>query len=280
MSGTGEADELAEKALRRLRSAPAPSNPFTCDLSVDELVLVEQAGLEPLQMVMGTSVISVRRRSTIDSGEVPYATDALYRARHRAIEDLRKEATLVRAHGVVGVRVEVDAERWGEDLHEFVAFGTAVRSRTRWLPGARHPFSSHLSGQGIAALLAAGYRPLSLVMGAAVWGMSTFWAAGRRRGELTRFTLEFTTARELAIRRMGAEARVVRAAGVVGVSIEQRSHAWGGGAVEFLALGTAVRPWEGRTRAPAPRAVVAVDAPTPRAAQIRVDVEPLGRPDF
>jgi uncharacterized protein YbjQ (UPF0145 family) len=247
---------------------------------VDELVLVEQAGLEPLQLVMGSCVVSVVRRPPTNTGELWYATDAMYRARHRAVEDLRDEARRVKAHGVVGVRIEIDAERWGEDLHEFIAIGTAVRSRTGLLPAAGRPFSSHLSGQGIAALLAAGYRPVSLVMGAAVWGVSTSWVSGpRRRGELTRITRELTTARELAIRRMGMEARAVRAAGVVGVSIEQRAHAWDGRAVEFLALGTAVRPRDGRRAAPRPRAVVPLDAPTPRAAEIRVDVAPWQRLD-
>jgi hypothetical protein len=78
---------------------------------------------------------------------------------------------------------------------------------------------------------------------------------------------------------MGTETRAVRAAGVVGVSIEQRARAWGGPAVEFLALGTAVRLTARRRRTSPPRTAVPLDAPSPRAAEIRVDVEPLRRPD-
>jgi hypothetical protein len=79
---------------------------------------------------------------------------------------------------------------------------------------------------------------------------------------------------------MTLEARAVRAAGVVGVSIEQHSaRGWGGRALEFVALGTAIAPHGSRTAVSRPRAVVPVDAPAPRAAEIRVDVTPLRRPD-
>jgi hypothetical protein len=78
---------------------------------------------------------------------------------------------------------------------------------------------------------------------------------------------------------MGAEARSVRAVGVVGVTIEERAHAWGGSAMEFLALGTAVRRIAGRRPTSPPRTAVPLDAPSPRAAEIRLDVEPLRRLD-
>jgi len=285
VSGRDSAD-LAVRALRRLAAPISPRRaPFTCDLSVDELVLVERAGLEPVKLVMGTCVVSVLRRPISRTGELRHATNAIYRARRLAVEDLRREAAGVGAHGVVGVRVEVDEERWGEDLHEFVALGTAVRSRTGSLRTGGAPFTSHLSGQGVHALLAAGYRPLSLVMGAAVWGVSRWdsaaWLSARRRRrvEYPEMTREIATARELAIRRMGVEARAVRAAGVVGMTIEQRSHTWGGDAMEFVALGTAIRSGDVRPSGPRPRAVVSLDAASPRAAEIRVDVEPLRRLD-
>jgi uncharacterized protein YbjQ (UPF0145 family) len=281
------ATDLADRALQRLRSGrPKRRVPFTCDLSVDELFLVDQAGLEPLQLVMGCSVISVLDRTIVETGELVFASDALYRARYQAVDDLRREAARLGGHGVVGVRVEIDSEGWGEHLHEFVALGTAVRSRIESLRSGRVPFTSHLSGQALYALLSAGHRPVSLVMGAAVWAVSRWdanWrlAASGRGAELTRLTRELTTAREQAIRRMGTEARAVRAAGVVGVSIEQRAHAWGGSAMEFLALGTAVRRSEG-ARPPSPRQpriAVPLDAPSPRAAEIWVDVEPRRRLD-
>jgi uncharacterized protein YbjQ (UPF0145 family) len=276
------AGDLAERALRRLRSTPSKRpTPFTSDLSVDELVLVEEAGLEPVQLVMGSGVVSVLPRTIYRTGELRYATDALYRARGRAIDDLRREARRLGADGVVGVRVEIDAERWGEHLHEFVAIGTAVRGRTGRFRIRRGPFTSHLTGQGLYALIAAGHRPMSLVMGASVWGVSrwsaVWWLAARRGVELSRLTRELTTARERAIRRMGNEARAVGASGVVGITIEQRAHAWGGSAMEFLALGTAVRPRDDGIAAAPPRTVVPVDAPAPRAAEIRVDVAPWRR---
>ena len=79
MTGGGD---LAERALERLRSGRSRRrNPFTCDLSVDELYLMEQAGLEPLQLVMGCAIVSVRERPMTGTGELWYASDAIYRAR-------------------------------------------------------------------------------------------------------------------------------------------------------------------------------------------------------
>jgi uncharacterized protein YbjQ (UPF0145 family) len=285
MSDPQRPGDVADRALQRLRErSPSrrPAAPFTCDLSVDELLLVDDAGMEPLQLVMGSCVFHVAPRYAFDeTGELAHVTRAMYQARRRAMGRMREEAARLAADGVVGVRIGLDFERWGEDLCEFTAVGTAVRGRSGRLRTRGSSFTSHLSGQDFSALLRAGYRPIAMVMGAAVWRVARqsipAWLASRGRNvELTSLTEALSTARERAMARMGSEARTARAEGVVGVSVEQHGHAWGSHTIEFLALGTAVRPLPGAQPPPTPSLVVPVDAPTVRAAGITVDTHPPG----
>jgi hypothetical protein len=50
---------------------------------------------------------------------------------------------------------------------------------------------------------------------------------------------------ELAMERLQGGVRRCGADGVVGVTITEASHAWGSRAIEFLAVGTAIRELEG-----------------------------------
>jgi uncharacterized protein YbjQ (UPF0145 family) len=56
------------------------------------------------------------------------------------------------------------------------------------------------------------------------------------------FTQALYDARELAMERMQAEAEQVKAEGIVGVQIQEKSHGWGSHVIEFFAVGTAVVP--------------------------------------
>jgi uncharacterized protein YbjQ (UPF0145 family) len=58
---------------------------------------------------------------------------------------------------------------------------------------------------------------------------------------MPQFTQGVYQARELALVRMQSEAAAARASGIVGVTVEVHSHAWGAHATEFLATGTAIR---------------------------------------
>lgn len=63
-----------------------------------------------------------------------------------------------------------------------------------------------------------------------------------RNAELPNFTQALYEARELAMARMQAEAEKLQAEGIVGVKLVEKSHFWGSHVIEFLAVGTAVRP--------------------------------------
>jgi uncharacterized protein YbjQ (UPF0145 family) len=67
---------------------------FTSDLSVNEFLLVKEAGFHPLGLVMGSSIYSIATQDleSADPGEVKALTQALYQSRELAMERMEEEA--------------------------------------------------------------------------------------------------------------------------------------------------------------------------------------------
>jgi uncharacterized protein YbjQ (UPF0145 family) len=232
--------------------------PFTSDLSVSEYLLVEDAGFEPLGLVVGVAFYRPGQPVALAAGgELAALGRATHKARDLAMNRLEGEANELRADGVVGVRLEVSWPDWGQQLIEFMAIGTAVRARAGTRGERDRLFTSDLSGQDFWALLNAGYRPAGLVMGNCVYQVprrgpvAAIQQAGRNT-EMANVTRAMYDARERAIMRMQTEAVSCRADGVVGVRIEENHHRWGAHTMEFFVIGTAVvaRPDATAIRAP------------------------------
>jgi len=222
---------------------------FTSDLSVNEFLLVKEAGFEPLGLVLGSSIyhIGFQQASWSQSQEMGVLTQAMYHARELAMTRMEEEADQLGADGVVGVRLDIGRYEWGADLAEFIAVGTAVKHRGGELHRAANgrPFASDLSGQDFATLLRAGYRPVGMVMGNCVYhvgrqGMLASLKQVGRNVEMANYTQALYEARELAMERMQAEADQLQADGIVGARIVERSHGWGSHVIEFFAIGTGV----------------------------------------
>lgn len=224
---------------------------FTSDLSINEFLLVKQAGFEPLGLVLGSSIyhIGFQQASWSRNQEMGVLTQAMYHARELAMTRMEEEADQLGADGVVGVRLDIGRYEWGADLAEFIAVGTAVKHRGGELhraPNGR-PFTSDLSGQDFSTLLRAGYRPVGLVMGNCVYhvahqGLRAAWKQVGRNQEMPNYTQALYEARELAMERMQNEADELQASGIVGAQIIERSHGWGSHVIEFFAVGTGVVP--------------------------------------
>lgn len=222
---------------------------FTSDLSVNEFVLVDEAGFEPLGLVMGSSIYHIGYQSAqwSKNQEMTVLSQAMYNARELAMARMDEEADALGADGVIGVRLEVKHAEWGQHMAEFIAIGTAVRSKDgtshRTVKGT--PFSSDLSGQDFWTLMKTGWHPVSLVMGSCVYHiahqgmMSALRQVGQNR-ELTIYTQGLYASRELAMERMQTEAAEFQAQGIVGVQLHESHHQWGAHVVEFFAVGTAV----------------------------------------
>lgn len=252
----GQQEGLPEAAKQRLRdmrgTGPKPKL-FTSDLSIAEFALVDQAGFEPLGLVMGSSIYHVgfQIAGLRTNQELEVLTQAMYEARELAMTRMEEEADLLGADGVVGVRLDINRYTWGADMAEFMAIGTAIRHREGGQYRTVHnkPFTSDLSGQDFFVLLQTGYRPLSLVMGTCVYhvahqGVMQSMKQLGRNIEMANYTQALYDARELALSRIQAEAEQEGAAGIVGARVVESSHGWDSHVIEFFAVGTAVTPTE------------------------------------
>ena len=244
-----EMPQHALERLQRMRGGDGRKALFTSDLSVNEFLLVKEAGFDPIGMVVGSSIYHIGYQASYFnvSQEMTVLSQAMYSARELAMSRMEAEADALGADGIVGVRLDVGRYEWGADLAEFIAIGTAVRSRD----GVSHrtkfgkPFTSDLSGQDFRTLLAAGYRPLGLTMGSCVYhvayrGLGQWFKTMGRNAEMTNFTQAIYDARELAMERMQAEAENLGADGITGTQIKESSHGWDSHVIEFFAIGTSV----------------------------------------
>ncbi|GAA1269630.1 heavy metal-binding domain-containing protein [Kitasatospora nipponensis] len=221
---------------------------FTSDLSVNEFVLLGDAGFEPLGLVMGTSVYHVGLQGVgwKVSQELGSQTQAMYNVRELAMGRMEAEAAQLGADGVVGVSLRPMNYTFFSDVIEFVAVGTAVRAsdgKNYRSPNGK-PFTTPLSGQDFWTLWQHGWLPRRLVLGNCVYHVAhqslrqTLSQVGQNT-ELPQFTQALYDARELAMARMQYEGQQLGADGIVGTAVDDHRY-WGEHAIEFTAVGTAV----------------------------------------
>ncbi|MGZ3627113.1 MAG: heavy metal-binding domain-containing protein, partial [Ktedonobacteraceae bacterium] len=239
----------ARERLSIMRGDATRRGLFTSDLSVNEFLLVREAGFDPIGLVVGSSIyhIGFQFSNWKQNMEVNVLTQAMYHARGLAMTRMEEEANALGADGIVGVRLVITSYEWGESMAEFMSIGTAIRSRSGqpYRNALGKPFTSDLSGQDFWTLLKAGYRPVGMVMGNCVYHVAhqSFGQMMRQIGqnvEYANFTQAVYDARELAMERMQAEAASLGAQGVVGVNITEDSRDWGSHVIEFFAVGTAI----------------------------------------
>jgi uncharacterized protein YbjQ (UPF0145 family) len=96
---------------------------FTSDFSVNEFLLVKQAGFDPLGLVIGSSIyhIGYQQSSWKQSMEMEVLSQAMYQARELAMTRMEEEADQLGADGIVGVRLDIGRYEWGQHLAEFIA---------------------------------------------------------------------------------------------------------------------------------------------------------------
>ena len=263
---------LPEAAQRRIqdleqRTASGHITAIT-DFSVDEMVLVDHAGFEPVGMVMGSSIYHIGfQAGRWGNQELQTLTAALYQARELAISRMRMEADALKADGIVGVDLKINYHAWSVGSAEFTAIGTAVKHRGApgsWRSTDGGPFTSSLSGQAFWKLANMGYRPLGLVVGNCVYHIAYQGILGqmKRMGqnmEIGEWTQALYEARELAMGRMQAEAEKLNADHVVETSITHSNHIWESHVLEFFAVGTAAVAVPGAAKQINPNLVVSAD---------------------
>jgi len=264
----GSVEGLPIQAQNRLRSmmpAAGRKGLFTSDLSVNEFLLVREAGFEALGLVVGSSIYHIgwQQPALNQSVELTTLTQAMYHARDLAMTRMEEEADMLKADGIVGVRLEVGRHEWGTHLAEFLAIGTAIRHTNgeHYRSPNGRPFTSDLSGQDFWTLLRAGYRPISLVMGNCVYhvgyqGLGQWLKQIGQNCEMPTFTQALYDAREHALARMQVEASALGAEGIIGAQVTEKSHGWGSHVLEYFAIGTAIMPTRADHTIPTPQLVL------------------------
>src|SRR5512146_423194 len=122
-------DDLPQHARERLEGM-RKHHFFTSDLSVNEFLLVKEAGFQPLGLVMGSSIYHIGFQP-IRQGipeELTMLTQALYSSRELGMVRMEEEADALGADGIVAVRLTLNIHAWGANVIEFLAIGTAVKS--------------------------------------------------------------------------------------------------------------------------------------------------------
>jgi uncharacterized protein YbjQ (UPF0145 family) len=268
------AEGVPADAMRRLAELQPgrPGSIFTSDLSVNEFLLVREAGFKPIGLVLGSSIyhVGIQIGRWGKNQELETLSQAMYHARELAMTRMEAEAAALGADGIVGVRLTVEAREFGNDVAEFIAIGTAVKADNPppggggWRNNKDQPFTSDLSGQDFWTLIRAGYAPLGMVMGTCVYHiahqkMGAVFSNLGKNVEIEQFTQALYDARELAMARMQAEAESLHAEGVVGVQLNAHNHRWGGHTTEFFSIGTAVRPLRADHEIERPTMVLSLD---------------------
>ncbi len=153
----GEARDLPVHALERLADM-RQHHFFTSDLSVNEFLLVREAGFEPVGMVMGTSIYQVATQlPSLARGEpgreLVDTSRALYHARELAMNRMEEEAAELGADGIIGVRLTINLAL-DPRRQEFQQY----RAWAKWSKrlGFRRPMGTVTFG-GMPSIPSAGY---------------------------------------------------------------------------------------------------------------------------
>jgi uncharacterized protein YbjQ (UPF0145 family) len=222
---------------------PGDQHTFVSDLTVGELVLLEEIGFRPVDIVSGAGSASWNPQFTTAGTEGAMWGRSIATAIDDARTGILEELHGRRADGVVAMRLELEREHG--NLLTCTMLGTAVSALPGTTSSAR-PFATTLSARDFHLLVRAGYHPVGITIGVSVVGFAARSAAqslglARDNVELGEQTTALYSAREQAMEMMEREAAALSADGVVEVELHERpvnsmlTHA-----VEFIAVGTAV----------------------------------------
>lgn len=252
----------------RVPFQPSTAATFLSDLTVGELILLEQIGFRPVGIVSGAGSASWYPQFTTAGTEGQIWGRAIASAIAEARAGIYSEVSQLGATGVVAMRIEF--EREPANQLTCTMLGTAVRDEGAGRGKGREQkshFTTTLSARDFHLLTRAGFRAAGIVMGVSVVGFSARSASqslglARENVELEGQTNALYSAREQAMAMMEREAASLGADGVVAVELSERpintllTHA-----VELMAIGTAVHRAGGGHGSLGPSLQLALDDP-------------------
>ncbi len=247
--------------------AAAGSDKLAFSTSADAQALYCQidAGFTPHSFVFGNVAYSIGFGGNISGalrglkrGEVPQYSEIFDRTRHLALTRIKDEAKAVKANAVIGIETSIMPLLGAQEM---IMMGTAS-THSALSDYSNDPITSDLTNEELWNLVNIGYLPIRLVMGVSVYslglasGISSFFKS-LAGGEVQNLTELLYEAREKALERIEVDAEKCGADEVVGV--KTRVYDLGGGLVEFMVIGTAVKKIAGvttRTDTLPPQAII------------------------
>ncbi|HJZ53768.1 MAG TPA: heavy metal-binding domain-containing protein [Gemmataceae bacterium] len=226
---------------------------FTTACTGQDFYCQLDAGYEPRHFVIGNVAYALGVSRGLfgflrgfAGGEVNEFSQMYNHTRHLALERLEKEAREREANAVVDIHTHIIPI--GAGAREMLMVGTA--SQHPAFGERSRPVTSELTGEELWNLTKMGYGPLRLLLGTSVYslgvagGIGAFFK-GLSRGEVNSVTQLIYKARENCLAHIDAEAKEIGADAVIGVKVY--IHEMGGGFVEVMAIGTAVKKMDGLT---------------------------------
>ncbi len=222
--------------------------PFSTSANGQELYCQLDCGFHPLRFVFGNVAYSIGigggvmgTLRSLQAGEVHEFSGMLNKTRHLALERISHEAREAGANAVLGIQTTI-APLIG--IQEMVMTGTASYHENLPEEFKQTPITSDLTNEEMWNVISLGYCPIRLVLGVSVFSIGL--AGGLKamfksfvRGEIKELTYQIYQARLKALAMISAEAETFAADDVVG--IKTYVYELGGGMIELLAIGTAIK---------------------------------------
>jgi uncharacterized protein YbjQ (UPF0145 family) len=225
---------------------------FSTSADAQELYCQIDSGFDPLHFVFGNVAYSIGVGGNIAGafralkrGEVTQYSEIFDRTRHLALQRIIEDAKRFGANAVIGIKTTISPLMGAQEM---MMVGTA--SRHPLLQGVSEPITSDMTNEELWNMMNIGYMPVRLVMGVSVYSLGLAGGIGAffqslGGGEVSGLTEILYEAREKALERIELEAERYGADEVIGV--KTKVYDLGGGLVEFMAIGTAVKRTPGAT---------------------------------
>jgi uncharacterized protein YbjQ (UPF0145 family) len=224
---------------------------FTTACTGQDFYCQLDAGYEPRHFVIGNVAYALGVSRGLfgflrgfAGGEVKEFSRMYNHTRHLALERLEKEAHDRGANAVVDVHTHIIPI--GAGAREMLMVGTA--SYHPAFGDRARPVTSELTGEELWNLTRMGYAPLRLLLGTSVYSLGITGGIGAlfksfSRGEVNSVTQLIYKARENCLAHVDDEAKELGADAVLGVKVH--IYEMGGGFIEVMAIGTAVKKMDG-----------------------------------
>lgn len=235
--------------VHAVNAPPTPAEKvFSTSANGQELYCQVDCGFMPIKFVFGNVAYSIGMAGgllgslrSLAQGEVVEFSNVLNTTRHLALQRIADEARAAGANAVLGIQTSISPLG---GMQEMVMIGTA--SHHPGLPAefSRDPITSDLTNEEMWNLVNMGYCPIKLVLAVSVFSVGLVGGISAMfksfvRGEISELTELIYHARAKAINKVQEEATRAGADDVVGV--KTYVYDLGGGIIELLAIGTAIR---------------------------------------